>query len=135
MKCLIKVPVLRNHDQRRGCDFSELLQMEPQSFILRCLQYADKSVSIFLFFKHLFIYLFYLLLFFNGSTALVGLGRFYLSFLIYTRAVGLLERVISSSQGLYPNTRQHKHRKTHIHTPLNIHAPKAGFEPAIAASK
>jgi hypothetical protein len=32
------------------------------------------------------------------------------SFLIYTRAVGLLERVISSSQGLYLNTLQHKHR-------------------------
>jgi hypothetical protein len=32
-----------------------------------------------------------------------------------TRAVELLERVISSSQGLYLNT-QHKHRKTHIHT-------------------
>jgi hypothetical protein len=37
----------------------------------------------------------------------------YFSFLIYSRAVGLLERVISSSQGLYLNTRQHKHRKMH----------------------
>jgi hypothetical protein len=46
-----------------------------------------------------------------------ALAAFYFSFLIYeyTRAVGLLERVISSSQGLYLNTRQHKHRKTHIH--------------------
>jgi hypothetical protein len=53
--------------------------------------------------------------FFNGSTALVGLGR-YFGFLIYLRAVELLGRVISSSQGFYLNTRQHKHRKTHIHT-------------------
>jgi hypothetical protein len=45
----------------------------------------------------------------------VGPGR-YFGFLIYLRAVGLLGRVISSSQGLYLNTRQHKHRKTHIHT-------------------
>jgi hypothetical protein len=53
--------------------------------------------------------------FFNGSTALVGPGR-YFGFLNYLRAVGLLGRVISSSQGLYLNTRQHKHRKAHIHT-------------------
>jgi hypothetical protein len=72
--------------------------------------------------------------FFNGSTTLVGLGRFYFSFLIYTRAVGLLERVISSSQGLYLNTRQHKHRKTHIHT-IKHPCPKAEFEPAITASE
>jgi hypothetical protein len=57
--------------------------------------------------------------------ALVALFQF----LIYTRAVGLLERVISSSQGLYPNTGKH------IYTPLNIHAPKAGFEPAVTASE
>jgi hypothetical protein len=59
--------------------------------------------------------------FFNGSTALVGLGL-----LIYTRAVGLLERVISSSQGLYLKTRQHKHRKTHIHT-LKHPCPQGGI--------
>jgi hypothetical protein len=58
-----------------------------------------------------FMYLF----FFNGSTALVGPGR-YFGFLIYLRAVGLLGRVIRSSQGLYLNTQQQKHRKTHIHT-------------------
>jgi hypothetical protein len=39
----------------------------------------------------------------------------YFGFLIYLRAVGLLGRVTSSSQGLYLNTRQHKHRKTHTH--------------------
>jgi hypothetical protein len=53
--------------------------------------------------------------FFNGSTALVGPGR-YFGFLIYLRAVGLFGRVISSSQGLYLNTRQHKHRiNTYTH--------------------
>jgi hypothetical protein len=35
--------------------------------------------------------------------------------LIFSQAVGLLERVISSSQGLYLNTGQHKHRKTRTH--------------------
>jgi hypothetical protein len=48
------------------------------------------------------------------------------SFLIYTRAVGLLERVISSSQCLYLNTRQHKHRKTHIHT-IKHPCPQGGI--------
>jgi hypothetical protein len=32
------------------------------------------------------------------------------SFLIYSQLVGLLERVISPSQGRYLNTGQHKHR-------------------------
>jgi hypothetical protein len=50
----------------------------------------------------------------------------YFSFLICTRAVGLLERVISSSQGLYLNTRQHKHRKTHIHT-IEHPCPQGGI--------
>jgi hypothetical protein len=63
--------------------------------------------------------------FFNGYTALVGPGR-YFGFLIYLRAVGLLGRVISSSQGLYLNTRQHKHRKTDIDT-INIHAQDHGL--------
>jgi hypothetical protein len=48
--------------------------------------------------------------------------------LVQLQTVGLLGRVISSSQGLYLNTEQHKHRinayihtHTHTHTP-NIHA-------------
>jgi hypothetical protein len=36
-------------------------------------------------------------------------------FLGLSLAVGLLGRVISSSQGLYLNTGQHKHRKTQTH--------------------
>jgi hypothetical protein len=36
-------------------------------------------------------------------------------FLDHSQTVGLLGRVISSSQGLYLNTEQHKHRKTHTH--------------------
>jgi hypothetical protein len=35
-------------------------------------------------------------------------------FLDHSQTVGLLGRVISSSQGLYLNT-EHKHRKTHTH--------------------
>jgi hypothetical protein len=44
----------------------------------------------------------------------------FLSFLIYSQSVGLLGREISSLQGLYLNTGQHKHR-IDAHTP-NIHA-------------
>jgi hypothetical protein len=41
-------------------------------------------------------------------------------FLYFSQAVGLLGRVVSSTQGLYLNTRQHKHRKCgHM---LDIHA-------------
>jgi hypothetical protein len=36
-------------------------------------------------------------------------------FLDHSQTVGLVDRVISSSQGLYLNTGQHKHRKTHTH--------------------
>jgi hypothetical protein len=36
-------------------------------------------------------------------------------FLDNSQTVGLLERVISSLRGLYLNTGQHKHRKTHTH--------------------
>jgi hypothetical protein len=36
-------------------------------------------------------------------------------FLDYSQAVGLIGRVISSSQGLYLNAGQHKHRKTRTH--------------------
>jgi hypothetical protein len=41
-------------------------------------------------------------------------------FLDHSQTVGLLGWVISSSQGLYLNTGQHKHRKTQTHT-SNIH--------------
>jgi hypothetical protein len=46
--------------------------------------------------------------------------------------VGLLERVISSTQGLYLNTGQHRQNK-HIHI-ANIHA-FVGFEPTIPGSE
>jgi hypothetical protein len=36
-------------------------------------------------------------------------------FLDHSQTVGLLGRVISSSQGLYQNTGQHEHRKMHTH--------------------
>jgi hypothetical protein len=47
--------------------------------------------------------------FFIGSTALVDPGHFF-SLLIYSQSVELLGRVMSSSQDLYLNTGQHKHR-------------------------
>jgi hypothetical protein len=51
------------------------------------------------------------------------------SFMIILQTVGLLGRVISSTQGLYLNTRQHKHNK-HIH---QTSMPCVGFEPSIPA--
>jgi hypothetical protein len=50
----------------------------------------------------------------------------------FSQTVGLLERVISPSQGLYLNTGQHKHRiNAYTH---QISMPWAGFESAIPAS-
>jgi hypothetical protein len=54
------------------------------------------------------------------------------SFMIILQTVGLLGRDISSSQGLYLNTGQHKHR-------INIYThktsmPCVGFEPTISVS-
>jgi hypothetical protein len=61
-----------------------------------------------------------------GSTALVGLGRFF-SFLLYTQSVGFLERGISPSQGLYLHTEQHKTQKK----PNQTSMPLVRFEPTI----
>jgi hypothetical protein len=53
--------------------------------------------------------------------------------LIYSQSVGLLGRMISSSQGLYQNTGQHKHRiNTYTH---QTSMPWVGFEPTITASE
>jgi hypothetical protein len=55
------------------------------------------------------------------------------SFLIILQTLGLLGRVISSSQGLYRNTGQHKHR---INTyTYQTSMPCMGFEPTIPASE
>jgi hypothetical protein len=51
-----------------------------------------------------------LILFFTDSTAPLGPGLWFFSFMIILQTVGLLGRVISLSQGLYLNTGQHKHR-------------------------
>jgi hypothetical protein len=51
----------------------------------------------------------------------------------YRQSVGLLGRGISSSQGLYLNTGQHKHRiNTYTH---RTSMPCVGFEPMIPASE
>jgi hypothetical protein len=55
------------------------------------------------------------------------------SFIIILQTVGFLGRVMSSSQGLYLNTGQHKHRiNTYIY---QISMPCVGFEPTIPASE
>jgi hypothetical protein len=54
-------------------------------------------------------------------------------FLDHLQTVGLLGRMISSSQGLYLNTGQHKHRiNAYTHKTF---MPCVGFEPMIPASE
>jgi hypothetical protein len=50
----------------------------------------------------------------------------------FSQTVGLLGRVISSSQGRYLNTGQHKHR-INVYT-QQTSMPRVGFEPTIPAS-
>jgi hypothetical protein len=71
--------------------------------------------------------------FFTGSTAPLGPGLCFFSFMIILQTVGLLGRVISSSLGLYLNTGQHKHRiSTYTHqTSMSC----VGLEPTIPASE
>jgi hypothetical protein len=73
------------------------------------------------------------LYFFTGSAAPLGPGLWFFSFKIILQTVGLVGRVISSSQGLYLNTEQHKHR---INTyTYQTSMPYVGFEPTIPASE
>jgi hypothetical protein len=50
---------------------------------------------------------------------LFGPGVFFSFVILFTQTAGLLGRVISPSQGLYPHTGQHKHR---INAHTDIHA-------------
>jgi hypothetical protein len=50
---------------------------------------------------------------------LLGPGLFYIYVIFFTQTVGLLERVISPSQGRYLHTRQRKYR---INAHTDIHA-------------
>jgi hypothetical protein len=58
---------------------------------------------------------------FFSSCSHFGAYSWFLSFLIILQTVGFLVRVISSPQGLYLYTGQHRHRKTRTYT-SNIHA-------------
>jgi hypothetical protein len=71
--------------------------------------------------------------FFTGCTAPLGPGLLFFSFMIILQTVELLGRVISSSQGLYLNTGQHKHRINTYTYQTSI--PWVGFEPTILASE
>jgi hypothetical protein len=65
-----------------------------------------------------------------------GAYGWFLSFLIILQTVGLLGRAISSSQGLYLNIGQQKHRKTRLQPPPHQTVmPWVGFEPTIPASE
>jgi hypothetical protein len=96
-------------------------------FIIDCLSYESFVVTTIIFF------------FLWRYSPNLGLGLppwnspFHFGFLGLRQSVGLLGRVISSSQGLYLNTRQHKHRiNTHTH---HTSMPCVGFEPTILASE
>jgi hypothetical protein len=70
---------------------------------------------------------------FTGSTAPLGPGVWFLRFMIILQTLGLLGRVISSSQGRYLNTGQHRHRiNTYTHQTSMC---SVGFETTIPASK
>jgi hypothetical protein len=72
--------------------------------------------------------------FFTGSAALLGRWPLLFSFLIiFLQRVGLLGRVISSSQCLYLNTGQYKHI-INVYT-YQTFMPWVGFDPTIPASE
>jgi hypothetical protein len=78
--------------------------------------------------------------FINDSTALLlGPGLFFSFVIFFTQTVGLLERVISPSQGLYlhktTTQTQNKRIHTHTHTHTQTSMLRVGFEPTIPASK
>jgi hypothetical protein len=59
----------------------------------------------------------------------------FISFMIILQTVGPLGRVISSSQSLYLNTGQHKHRINTYTYKYQTSMPCVGFEPTIPASE
>jgi hypothetical protein len=67
--------------------------------------------------------------FFHWLYSPLGPWPLIFSFMIILQTVGLLGRVISSSQGLYLNTGQHKHRINTYQTSM----PCVGLEPTIPA--
>jgi hypothetical protein len=64
----------------------------------------------------------------------VGPGLFFSFVIFFTQRVGLLGRIISTSQGLYLYTGQHKHR---INAHTNIHASSRirTYDPSVRASE
>jgi hypothetical protein len=71
--------------------------------------------------------------FFQWLYSPLGLWLLIFRFTIILQTVGLIGRVISSSQGLYLNTRQHKHRINTYRYQTSM--PCVGFEPMIPVSK
>jgi hypothetical protein len=74
-----------------------------------------------------------LTIFFHWLYSPLGLWPLMFSFMIILQTVGLLGRVITSSQGLYLNTGQHKHRINRYTYQTSV--PCVGFEPMISASE
>jgi hypothetical protein len=70
---------------------------------------------------------------FTGSRSPLGPGLWFSSCMIILQTVGLLRRVTSSSQGLYINTGQHKHRKNTYTYQTSM--SWVGFAPTIPASE
>jgi hypothetical protein len=78
---------------------------------------------------------FNLYLFINGSTALFwALASFFNFVMFFTQTVGLLGRLISSSQGRYLHTGQHKHR-IKAHTDIHASSGIRSHDPSLRASE
>jgi hypothetical protein len=102
-----------------------LLEYEPRS--CRSTNLLGPSFNVCLVLLHVIVF------FSTGSTAPLGPGLWFFNFIIILQTVGLLGRVISSSQGLYLNSGQQEHG---INTcTYQISMPCVGFEPTIAASE
>jgi hypothetical protein len=73
--------------------------------------------------------------FVTGSTAPLGPGLWFFSFMIILQTIGLLRRMISSSQGLYLNTGQHKHIYiTNIYALCGIGTHDSSFRASVESS-
>jgi hypothetical protein len=102
-----------------------VISQKTEHFITTGVRTSDPTII------SLFIYI--TSFFFTGSTALVEPDLWFFSFVIILQKVGLLGRLISSSQGLYLNTEQHKHRiNTYTYQTSML---CVGFEPVIPASE
>jgi hypothetical protein len=117
-------------ERNQGEFTSSLLQINQKKFHVPPLPSKYKSAETHTHthtYTHIYIYIF------TGSTAPLGPGLWFSVLWLFLQTVGLLGRVISSSQGLYLNRGQYKHR---INTyTYQTSMPCVRLEPTIPASE